>query len=282
MINVTPEELGRILATIHEALSLHEQWKDNLLRNFVCRLPLAAADMLEDAHLHCAFGKWFYSKPNAHFRDLSAFKKIDELHLEMHQSARQICFGIKAVGTVPEADYDEFLGCLSRFRNEMLELQQRVTYTLQNIDPLTGAYNNTRLLPDLRTEQERLKSRGAPYSLLLMDIDLKIFNQSHGRNMGDNVLRTAIGSVREALSPSDKVYRYGGAEFVICLPGRKVNEVEEFKETLLKKISEALTAATGEPATSLSIHYSIVELDAKAYLEELLDRSSRSTFAITM
>ncbi len=282
MINVTSEELERILATIKEALSLHEHWKDNLIRNLVCRLPLAPTDMLEDAHRHCAFGTWFYSKPNANFRDLPAFKKIDELHQEMHQSARQICFGIKAVGTVPEVDYDQFLGCLTRFRNEMTELQQRVTYTLQNIDPLTGAYNNTKLLPDLRAEQERLKAGGAPYSLLLMDIDLKIFNQSHGRNKGDNVLRTAISSVREALSSGDKVYRYGGAEFVICLPGRKPNEVEEFKEALLKKISEALTTATGEPATSLSIHYSIVGLDAKAYLEELLDRSSRSTFAITM
>lgn len=282
MISVTSEELERILTTVEEALALHDKWRERLLHNLVCRLPPGAADMAEDAHQHCAFGNWFYSKANAHFRELPAFQKIGELHQAMHQSARQVCFGLQGAGMVSEADYDRFLDSVSRFREEMLGLRQRVTHTLQNIDSLTGAYNHAKLLPDLRAAQQQLKAGGAPYSLLLMDIDLKTINQSQGRDVGDKVLRTAIASVRECLSAADKIYRYGGAEFVICLPGLNSEGAELIKETLLQKLGEVLAEAIGQAVATLRIHYGIVELNADAYLEELLDRSSLSTYTINI
>lgn len=282
MINVTSEELERILTTIEEALVLHEKWRENLQRTFACRLPPAQADMAEDAHQRCAFGHWFYSKGNSNLRNLAVFKKIGELHQAMHQSAREVCLKIKGTGQVAVEDYDQYLGSMSQFREELVGLQHRVSYTLQNIDSLTGAFNHTKLLPDLKAEQQQLKKSGAQYSLLLIDLDLKEINKSHGREIGDKVLRMTILSIREALSPSDKIYRYGGAEFVICLPGKSTVDAELVKEMLLQKIGEALVHATGESATSLHIHYGIVELDHDAYLEELLGQSARSTYTITL
>lgn len=282
MISVTSEELERILATVEEALLLHDEWRENLLRSLVCKLPLDARYIAEDAHQRCAFGCWFYSKANAHFRGQSSFRNIGELHKAMHQCAREVCFKIKAVGIAPEEDYDQFLGSVSRFREELIGLQHKVSYTLQNIDSLTGAYNSSRLLPDLREMQQRLKGGEEMCSLLLMDLDLKEINKSHGHSIGDKVLRTTIHSIREALSRGDRIYRYGGAEFVICLQGKGTGEAEFTKELLLQKVAEALVKATGESASSLHIYYGIVALDPDAYLEELLDRSERSTYTIKM
>lgn len=282
MISVTSEELERILATIEEALSLHDKWREGLLRTLVCKLPLAAPDIAEDAHQRCAFGSWFYSKGNSHFRNLPAFKKIGELHQAMHRSAREVCLKVKVTGLVAEEDYDQYLGSVSQFREELVGLQHRVSYTLQNIDALTGAFNSIKLLPDLKADQQRLKESGAQYSLLLMDLDLKEINKSHGRDIGDNMLRATILSIRAALSPGDKIYRYGGAEFVICLPGKSTSDAELVKEQLLQKMGEALAKTTVESATSLQIHYGIVALDPDSYLEELLSRSARSTYTITL
>lgn len=282
MINVTSEELERILKTIEEALALHEKWCNNLHRTFSCRLAPSAADMAEDAHRQCAFGHWFYSKGTAHLHNLPAFRKIGELHQEMHGGAREVCRLLSAMGKVPVENYDDFIVQMTKFRDEMVGMQHKVTFTLQNIDPLTGAYRNLRLLPDLRAEQQKLKQNGETYSLLLMDIDLKAINQSSGHNTGDRILQTAILSVREALGAEDRIYRYGGAEFVICLPGKNVNEAEAVREALMKKIGQALSEVSGETPDSLHIHYGIVELDHDAYLEELLDRSARSTFTINM
>lgn len=282
MINVTSEELDRILTTIEEALVLHEKWRDRLHRTFSCKLTPDAADMAEDAHQKCAFGHWFYSAGNAHLRGLPVFKKIGELHQEMHGSARDVCKRLVGTGMVAARDYDALMAQIAGFRGELAGMQRKVSFTLQNIDSLTGAYNHSRLLPDLKAEQQRLKESGKPYSLLLMDIDLKEVNKSHGRKIGDKVLQTAIFSIREALGSGDRIYRYGGAEFVICLPGKGVSDAETAREGLMKKIGDALTDVAGEAFASLDIHYGIVELDPDIYLEELLDRSARSTYTISM
>lgn len=282
MINVTSEELERILKTIEEALALHEKWRDRLHRTFSCKLPPDPADMAEDAHQKCAFGHWFYSAGNSNLRNLPVFKKIGEMHKEMHGAASEVCKHLVATGMVTTRNYDGLIGQIAAFRGELIGMQHKVSYTLRNIDSLTGAYQNSRLLPDLKAEQEKLKQGGKLYSLLLMDIDLKTINQNRGRNAGDKILQTAILSIRETLGDGDKIYRYGGAEFVICLPDKSVNDAEIVREKLMQKIGEALGEVAGENPDALNIHYGIVELDHDAYLEELLDRSARSTYTINM
>lgn len=280
MINVTAEELEKIVSTIDEALVLHGRWREKLERNLICRLPPEESDMAEDAHQKCAFGRWFYSKSNEHLRGLPAFTNIGKLHQAMHNSAREVCIKSKALGTVSAEDYDLFLGDMSTFRNDLLNLQRRVSYTLQNIDPLTGAFKSSKLLPDLRMEQQRLKEGGEPYSLLLLDIDLKTINKNHGHAAGDKVLRAAIMGIGGKLSPKDKIYRYGGAEFVICLPGKRAADADAVRELLLKNIDEVLVAVLGDPNTALNIYHSIIELNPHAYLEELLDQATRSTYTV--
>lgn len=280
MINVTAEELEKIVSTIGEALELHGRWREKLERNLICRLPHDEADLAEDAHRNCAFGRWFYSKGNAHLRGLPAFTAIGKLHQAMHVSARELCIKSRALGSVAVEDYDLFLGDMTRFRDELQNLQRRVSFTLQNIDSLTGAFKSSKLLPDLREVQQRLKESGAAYSLLMLDIDLKSINKSHGHGTGDKVLRAAIMGAAEMLSAKDKIYRYGGAEFVICLPEKNTADAQAVREQLLKKIDEVLVEVLGDPATALNIFHGIVELNPHAYIEELLDQATRSTYTV--
>lgn len=282
MINVTSEELERILKTIEEAQALHEKWKERLHRTFACKLPPDPADLAEDAHQKCAFGNWFYSADNANLRNLPVFRTIGEIHQEMHANAGDVCKHLVATGMVTARDYDALVGHMAKFRGELVNMQRKVGYTLRHIDPLTGVFMNSRLLPDLKAEQEKLKQGGRAYSLLLLNIDLKSINQKHGRNTGDRILQAAIHSIRKALGAGDTIYRYGGAEFVICLPGKSVSDAEAVRVELMNRIGEALGEISGEHLEALNIHYGIVELDHEAYLEELLDRSARSTYTINL
>lgn len=69
---------------------------------------------------------------------------------------------------------------------------------------------------------------------------------------------------------------------MICLPGMGMNDAEIVREMLMKKIGEALNEVAGDASETLHIHYGVVELDHDVYLEELLDRSARSTYTINM
>ncbi len=282
MINVTAEQLQRILKTLDDAIVMHDKWRDMLQRTLACRLLPPPAVIAEDAHRRCAFGQWFYSDGNAGMRKMPTLVEIGELHVAMHSHARKLCGKLSALEPLPPADYDEWLTSLARFRGALADLQHKAGLTLQNVDALTGAQTYQGLLPHLRLAQKKLKNNHAPYSLLLVDIDVREVNQACGREIGDQVLRRSILSIKDALSDADVVFRYGGAEFVVCLPGRDGNEAEQIREQLLKRVGKAARDVVGDALPSFSIHHSIVPLDPKSYLEELLDRAARSTYTVDM
>lgn len=278
MINVTAEELEKIQKTVDDALAMHGKWLENLQRIFACRLSPNEADLAVDAHQNCDFGRWFYSKSNSRLREIPAFQKIEALHKSMHNTVREICAKLRAAGVIQPDDYDVLLGEVKRFSGELEELRNKVDYTLKNIDPVTGAITNTRLLPNLKAEQEKLRESGHPYSLLLVNVDVKQINYEHSREMGDQVLRSSVTTIKDELDGSGRVYRYSGAEFVVTLPEKSQQQAEEIKEQLLKRIGEAARNALGKPNGKLNIHYGIVMLDSAAYIEQLIDQCARSTF----
>lgn len=282
MINVTAEALHRIVKTIDDAIAMHDKWRDMLQRTLVCRLAPPDTVLAEEAHRRCAFGQWFYSDANTALRRMPALSEIGELHVAMHSHARKLCMHTGGQQTVVPADYDNWLVALARFRGALIDLQHKAAFTLENVDALTGALTNQSLLADLRLEQQKLKSTGACYSLLLVDIDVKDVNQACGREMGDQVLRESVTRIREALTEADRIYRYGGAEFVVCLPGHGGDDAARIREQLLKRIAKAAHDVVGKALPAFAIHHSIVSLDPEAYLEELLDRAARSTYTVDM
>ena len=67
----------------------------------------------------------------------------------------------------------------------------------------------------------RLALTGGPVSLVLLDLDrFKRVNDTHGHERGDTVLRDVAYEIRKSLRSFELVYRIGGEEFLVLLPGR--------------------------------------------------------------
>ena len=61
---------------------------------------------------------------------------------------------------------------------------------------------------------------GRPFGLLMMDLDaFKAYNDRHGHPAGDALLHRIADAMRAAIRDGDRLYRYGGDEFAVLLPG---------------------------------------------------------------
>ncbi|MES2819546.1 MAG: GGDEF domain-containing protein [Pseudomonadota bacterium] len=90
-------------------------------------------------------------------------------------------------------------------------------YQMAFRDELTG-------LPGRRALNERLQRLGRSYVIAMVDIDhFKRFNDSHGHDVGDQVLKAVAQQLRK-IGGGGKAYRYGGEEFTLVFPGKTLEQ----------------------------------------------------------
>lgn len=120
---------------------------------------------------------------------------------------------------------DELLAAKAELEAQNQALEDRVQERtrelelLSTTDPLTGARNRRYLMDQAALEVARAQRYGHPLSCLLFDIDhFKRVNDTHGHDVGDQVLIAICMAVQAMLRPADTLARYGGEEFVVLLP----------------------------------------------------------------
>ena len=109
----------------------------------------------------------------------------------------------------------------------VLEYSHNVAYR----DELTG-------LPARRSLNDFFLKMPNRYSIAMIDIDkFKKFNDNHGHDIGDQVLRMVASKLSKA-EGGGKAFRYGGEEFTLIYPGKTVNETRVFAEQMRKEVAE--------------------------------------------
>jgi diguanylate cyclase (GGDEF)-like protein/PAS domain S-box-containing protein len=104
---------------------------------------------------------------------------------------------------------------------ERAEVQQR-TYDLLRSqavrDPLTGLFNRHYLQETMPRECRQALRRRTPFCVAMLDIDnFKLFNDHHGHQAGDKILKELGKLLLTTVRTSDIVCRYGGEEFLLVL-----------------------------------------------------------------
>jgi diguanylate cyclase (GGDEF)-like protein/excisionase family DNA binding protein len=152
----------------------------------------------------------------------------------------------------------ERLGAGRTFSEDEFELVQlfgaQVSIGLQNAaaheaveqrartDVLTGLLNHGTFVERMN----RLISAGEPFSLVMLDLDrFKGVNDGFGHLAGDRLLRQVATSIVRASRESDAVFRYGGDEFCVLLPGTSATEVGAIAERIRAAVAETVGPGSG-------------------------------------
>jgi diguanylate cyclase (GGDEF)-like protein len=124
-------------------------------------------------------------------------------------------------------------------------------------DALTGLRNHGAFQLELTT----LVEHDRPFTLLMLDLDaFKAYNDTHGHPDGDALLARVAVAMTESIRAEDRVYRYGGDEFAIILPGVSATEAREVGERI--RTSVARLTDTFGPLVTVTVGIATFPKDA--------------------
>jgi len=165
-------------------------------------------------------------------------------------------------------------------QNSALRRKSDYNFRAARTDPLTAVSNRLELTEDL----ELLASRvlGHPYIAAICDIDsFKAYNDCFGHLGGDDALRRVAHAIRDALRRDDRLYRYGGDEFLAILPGQSLDDAGAGMERVRQQV-EALRIIHAPkalvPFVTISVGLAELKLDSPGRIEGWLRRADTALY----
>ncbi|KLN65784.1 MULTISPECIES: sensor domain-containing diguanylate cyclase [Vibrio] len=131
--------------------------------------------------------------------------------------------------------------------DRLQQLNARLEYQAYH-DALTGVANRRSMFKTVHLDIERMKRAGGKGTLAVVDIDhFKRVNDTHGHQVGDEVLKKVASAIKGQLVESDFIARFGGEEFIVWLPERDV----EIRREIVEKVRSSVNSIEidGRPMT---------------------------------
>jgi two-component system cell cycle response regulator len=159
--------------------------------------------------------------------------------------------------------------------NVQLSLEMAIT------DQLTGLHNRRYMSRHLDNLISSAQKSGKPLAFLIMDIDyFKAVNDTHGHDIGDEVLKEFANRIAANVRGIDLACRYGGEEFVVVMPDTEISFAYSIAERLRKSIETTpveISRAPGKLNITISVGIAASEKNGDT-AEKLLHRADQALY----
>ena len=276
--NDTLNDIFHSIRALDIGISYHEAWLSKVHQSLICENSHPnLEDLCEDAHCRCRFGQWLYSPATEELKDLDSFQTVIEEHRQMHALARKILTKSDSRQDIDEEEYRKFSFQAVTFKLEVRNLQYELMSKVCIVDHLTGAWNRYAMYSNLNQEKERLIRAGHPCAICMMDLDyFKRVNDSHGHGIGDLVLKAVIDYCNASLRKYDSIYRYGGEEFLFCLPDAEEEEAQTVIERLCSNLGKLVIPLPSGENLSVTASFGIASLQKETSIEDTIQAADHA------
>ncbi|TNC82728.1 MAG: GGDEF domain-containing protein [Oleiphilus sp.] len=175
----------------------------------------------------------------------------------------------------------------SKLRKRNIELQsttKQLEEALEQLgevarrDELTGLYNRRHLFEVLDQERNRVHRKHETFSVCIADIDFfKQVNDTHGHQVGDQVLRKVAHELNESLRNIDCIGRYGGEEFLIVLPQTALNGAIIKAERFRQHIENLSFSSDGE-SFQVTLSIGLAEHKLEESVDDTIQRADEALY----
>jgi diguanylate cyclase (GGDEF)-like protein len=145
-------------------------------------------------------------------------------------------------------------------------------------DTLTGSLDRSRFEIEAPAMLRAASADNAAVTLMIIDVDhFKGVNDRFGHQEGDRVLQRLVETVKSKLRPVDRLFRYGGEEFVILCPAMAHGDALRRADEIRVAVSDRVSTPDGRSVTA-SIGLSSTPDDGAA-IESLLSEADLRLYA---
>ncbi|WCE31542.1 sensor domain-containing diguanylate cyclase [Vibrio sp. SCSIO 43137] len=140
---------------------------------------------------------------------------------------------------------------------DQVKLQERLESQAAT-DELTGAFNRRVAKESIDEQLRTARLNGTGFAVLLLDIDyFKKVNDEHGHSAGDEVLKAFVNNIQKNLRADDLLFRWGGEEFLVMLPGLNEETAMVVAENLRQTINQNRIMLTENSCVCLTVSMGI-------------------------
>ena len=280
VFNMSDEEIRSALKELDLASYNHLQWAEALNNTLICRTSPDPRDLSADAHHNCKFGQWYDKAGYGALNHLAGFEGMGVEHERMHRSATILLRSLADGAAILAEDYQRFVGSLKQLQLQISIVHRELTDALLNLDPLTGIPNRSRMMTKLREQHTAAKDQARSCVVAMMDLDdFKSVNDKYGHDVGDRVLIAIAHYVMEHLRPDDKVFRYGGEEFLLVFPDTGLQEAVGILDRLRNELASLKHRVHGEEIVRVTVSVGLTQMDAEAPAQVSVDRADKALYA---
>ncbi|MBI5164625.1 MAG: diguanylate cyclase [Magnetospirillum sp.] len=201
-------------------------------------------------------------------------------HRAMAAQATAMMEAAAADRRVDAGRYRAFMAAVDAYSREARKAETLCRRVVMETDPLTGIHNRQGMMRELRREWTRTMRTGRPCALALADLDhFKRVNDTHGHTVGDFVLCAAARFFQRRLRPYDLVYRYGGEEFLFCLPDTTVATAAQVLDRLRGLMARVPVVLPDGARLAVTVSIGVAEMAAGRSVQETIDAADAALYA---
>ncbi len=278
--NIPSEQMRTALKALEQAIYNHDQWTEMVHGTLICRMPPDDRDLAVDAHRQCRFGQWFHGFGMAMLAGYPGIEAIGVEHRHLHEYAATLLRAAASGEPITLQEYERFVSALKRLRLEIATVQHELKDALFNLDPLTGTPSRIGMLTKLREQQEFVKRKVHACTIAMIDLDrFKTVNDTYGHGVGDKVLIGFAHHIMAHLRPYDRLFRYGGEEFLLCLPDTDLEAGRDIVNRLREGLAALPFSAEGKGPFNVTASFGVTLLDPDVPVEQSIERADKALFA---
>lgn len=172
---------------------------------------------------------------------------------------------------------------LAAAQNEIKKLKADLDKSRQEAttDPLTGL-SNRRVMESIYKDFVNQQNSSDDLSIIIMDIDkFKVFNDTHGHLLGDQVLKFVGSLLSDECSNEVKPIRFGGEEFAIVCPQVDLESSKEMAENIRVKLAAVpfKNKKTGQKIPPVTASFGVAKRCEDEDLAAIIERADKALYS---